>query len=146
MTGMRPTMLEPARSVTRHVGARRARLEDRPLLTGGGCYTDDIELPRMAHAAIIRSPVANGMVRRIRSDRLTTPVDLVLGPDEIAAATDWLRARLGNARLTGSGSAVFAQAADLQAAQAALADAPARWTCRATHSITNWFDNDQVRA
>ena len=88
MTGMRPTMLEPARSVTRHVGARRARLEDRPLLTGGGCYTDDIELPRMAHAAIIRSPVANGMVRRIRSDRLTTPVDLVLGPDEIAAATD----------------------------------------------------------
>ena len=85
---MRPTMLEPARSVTRHVGARRARLEDRPLLTGGGCYTDDIELPRMAHAAIIRSPVANGIVRRIRNDRLTTPVDLVLGPDEIAAATD----------------------------------------------------------
>ncbi|HOT81336.1 MAG TPA: molybdopterin-dependent oxidoreductase, partial [Microthrixaceae bacterium] len=74
--------------MTRHVGARRARLEDRPLLTGGGCYTDDIELPRMAHAAIIRSPVANGIVRRIRSDRLTTPVDLVLGPDEIAAATD----------------------------------------------------------
>ncbi|HWS27976.1 MAG TPA: 4-(cytidine 5'-diphospho)-2-C-methyl-D-erythritol kinase [Xanthomonadales bacterium] len=65
---------------------------------------------------------------------------------EIAAAADWLRARLGEAHLTGSGSAVFAQAAELQAAQAALAGAPAHWTCRAARSITNWFDNDQARA
>ena len=82
------TMLDPARSVARHVGVRAARLEDRPFVTGGGRYTDDIELPAMVHAAIIRSPVAHGIVRGIDSSGLTTPVDLVLGPDEIATTTD----------------------------------------------------------
>lgn len=62
---------------------------------------------------------------------------------EIAAAARWLQQRLGNARLTGSGSAVFAQAADLPSAQAALSGAPDRWICRAARTITNWFDNDQ---
>lgn len=62
---------------------------------------------------------------------------------EIADAADWLRQRLGHARLTGSGSAVFAQAPDFGSAQRALEGAPARWTCRAARSITNWFDNDQ---
>lgn len=73
------------------------------------------------------------------------PVALTRSP-EIAAAASWLLAHLGNARLTGSGSAVFALAPDFDAAQAALDDVPAHWTCRAARSITNWFDNDQGRA
>ena len=62
---------------------------------------------------------------------------------EIAAAAAWLRARLGHAQLTGSGSAVFAQAPDIEAAHAALVGVPEHWSCRAARSITNWFDNDQ---
>lgn len=59
---------------------------------------------------------------------------------EIAAAMSWLRGRLGAAHLTGSGSAVFAQAPDFDSAQAALEGLPAVWTGRAARSITNWFD------
>jgi 4-diphosphocytidyl-2-C-methyl-D-erythritol kinase len=65
---------------------------------------------------------------------------------EIGAALAWLGERLGAARLTGSGSAVFAPAPSPAAAQAALVGTPPAWTCRATRSITNWFDNDQARA
>jgi 4-diphosphocytidyl-2-C-methyl-D-erythritol kinase len=73
------------------------------------------------------------------------PVALAQSP-EIGVALAWLAERLGAARLTGSGSAVFAPAPSLDAAQAALAGAPRAWTCRATRSIMNWFDNDQARA
>lgn len=59
---------------------------------------------------------------------------------EIAAAMGWLRSRLGAAQLTGSGSAVFAEAPDSASAQAALEGLPALWTGRAVRSITNWFD------
>lgn len=46
---------------------------------------------------------------------------------EVAAALAWLGAR-GGARLTGSGSCVFAACTSAAAAHAALADLPERWT------------------
>jgi len=73
------------------------------------------------------------------------PVAQALAP-EVGAALAWLRERLGAARLTGSGSAVYAAAPSLAAAEGALTGVPASWTCRATRSITNWFDNDQSPA
>lgn len=48
----------------RLVGARVARTNDPKLLTGAGRYVDDIDLPGMAHATVLRSPVAHGRVTR----------------------------------------------------------------------------------
>ena len=47
-----------------HEGGPR-RLEDWDLLRGGGLYVDDIRLPGMLHAAILRSPVAHAALRRV---------------------------------------------------------------------------------
>lgn len=41
------------------------RTEDRRLLTGGGQFTDDIQLPNQAYAAFLRAPVAHAEIRAI---------------------------------------------------------------------------------
>ena len=41
------------------IGQPVRRFEDLRLITGGGRYTDDIVLPQMAHAFVLRSPVAH---------------------------------------------------------------------------------------
>jgi carbon-monoxide dehydrogenase large subunit len=50
---------------TRAFGVPVARKEDRRFLTGTGCYVDDIHLPDMLHAAILRSPHAHARIRAI---------------------------------------------------------------------------------
>ncbi len=50
---------------TRYVGARIPRNEDPSLLRGGGCFVDDLQLPGMAHAAVLRSPHAHARIERI---------------------------------------------------------------------------------
>jgi carbon-monoxide dehydrogenase large subunit len=67
------------------VGARVRRLNDPRLLRGEGRYVDDLHLAGMVHATVLRSPVAHGDVRSF--DATGTDALLVLGPDEIAAAT-----------------------------------------------------------
>jgi carbon-monoxide dehydrogenase large subunit len=47
------------------VGQPVRRHEDLRLVTGQGCYTDDIVLPRMTHAFVLRSPVAHARIKRI---------------------------------------------------------------------------------
>jgi carbon-monoxide dehydrogenase large subunit len=47
------------------VGQPVPRTEDPKLLRGEGRYTDDISLPGQAHAMILRSPHAHGMLRGI---------------------------------------------------------------------------------
>jgi carbon-monoxide dehydrogenase large subunit len=42
--------------VARLTGTSVRRVEDRRLLTGRGCFVDDVQLPRMLHAAFVRSP------------------------------------------------------------------------------------------
>lgn len=49
----------------RFVGQRVARSEDPRFLTGRGEYVDDITLPRMVHAAFVRSHVARGRITAI---------------------------------------------------------------------------------
>ena len=71
------------------VGARVRRVNDPRLLRGEGRYVDDVHLAGMVHATIVRSPVAHGDVRTF--DASGADALLVLGPDEIAAATDPLR-------------------------------------------------------
>jgi carbon-monoxide dehydrogenase large subunit len=49
----------------RALGRRIQRLEDPRLITGRGRFTDDIHLPGMLHAALVRSPVAHGLLRGV---------------------------------------------------------------------------------
>src|SRR5207245_7683131 len=50
---------------TRFVGARIPRNEDPALLRGQGLFVDDLQLPGMAHAAVLRSPHASARIERI---------------------------------------------------------------------------------
>src|ERR1700724_2116754 len=49
----------------KHFGARVARLEDKPLLTGQANFVSDIRLPGMLHACFVRSPHAHAKIRSI---------------------------------------------------------------------------------
>jgi carbon-monoxide dehydrogenase large subunit len=49
------------------VGQSVRRLEDPRLLQGLGRYSDDVSLPRQAHAVVLRSPHAHARIRRIRA-------------------------------------------------------------------------------
>jgi carbon-monoxide dehydrogenase large subunit len=49
----------------RMVGRSIKRREDPQLITGHGNYLDDIKLPGMAHAAILRSPYAHATIKSI---------------------------------------------------------------------------------
>lgn len=47
------------------VGSYIPRVEDYRLLSGTGCFVDDVHLPGMLHAAILRSPVAHGRLKSV---------------------------------------------------------------------------------
>ena len=47
------------------IGSRLPRLEDPALLTGRGCFVDDIALPGALHAAFVRSPHPHALIRGI---------------------------------------------------------------------------------
>lgn len=49
----------------KYIGKSVKRLEDKRFITGQGKYTDDIQLPNMAYAYILRSPYANATVSSI---------------------------------------------------------------------------------
>jgi carbon-monoxide dehydrogenase large subunit len=67
------------------VGARVRRINDPRLLRGDGRYVDDVHLAGMVHATVLRSTVAHADIRAF--DASGSGALLVLGPDEIAAAT-----------------------------------------------------------
>ena len=50
---------------TRYFGERIPRNEDPRLLTGQALYVDDVDLPRMLHAAFLRSPYAHARIQHI---------------------------------------------------------------------------------
>lgn len=50
------------------VGQRAGRKEDRTLLQGRGRYTDDLNLPNQAYAAVVRSDYAHGEIRSISTE------------------------------------------------------------------------------
>jgi carbon-monoxide dehydrogenase large subunit len=47
------------------VGRSVGRIEDRPLLTGAGCFVDDLALPGAAELAVLRSPQAHARIASI---------------------------------------------------------------------------------
>ena len=50
-------------------GSGIRRREDPRLMSGTGTFTDDIVLPNLAHAAILRSPYAHARITRIDTAR-----------------------------------------------------------------------------
>jgi len=48
-----------------YIGAAIPRREDARLLTGRGTFVDDLEMPGVVHAAMVRSPHAHARVRRV---------------------------------------------------------------------------------
>src|SRR5438105_1422094 len=49
------------------IGASVRRVEDAPLITGVGCYTEDIQLPGMLHMALLRSPYPHAKIISINT-------------------------------------------------------------------------------
>src|SRR5262245_9884347 len=45
-----------------HIGQRRKRIEDVPLLTGYGRYGSDLHFPDMVQLALVRSPHAHARI------------------------------------------------------------------------------------
>src|SRR5688572_27741564 len=56
-------MTQPAKSA--RIGEPVVRKEDLRLVTGAGCFSDDVNLPGQAYAVIVRSPHAHARVRGI---------------------------------------------------------------------------------
>src|SRR5580765_3764265 len=63
---------------TRYVGKPVKRVEDPRLVTGAARYLDDLELPGVAHVAILRSPYGHARIGAIRT-REASHVDGVVG-------------------------------------------------------------------
>ncbi len=73
-----------------YIGAPIRRREDRRFLTGRGQFVDDVKLPNMLHAAIVRSPHAHARILSIDTApaREMPGVVDVLTFDDIAAAVE----------------------------------------------------------
>ena len=76
--------------MTRLTGARVLRKEDPRLLTGAGSFVDDLRLPGMMHAHILRSDLPHARIDRFDTTEAAGRDDvvLVLGPGEVQALTD----------------------------------------------------------
>jgi aerobic carbon-monoxide dehydrogenase large subunit len=87
----------------RYTGASIKRSEDPRILTGAGRYVDDIKLPRMLHAAFVRSPLAHARVLSVdvSAARALPGVVAVLAGADLEAMTvpgpDPMAALLGGA-------------------------------------------------
>lgn len=58
-------MHDATSNTNRQVGLRVKRIEDPRLLTGRGCFIDDLSLPGMLEAAVLRSPLAHALILSI---------------------------------------------------------------------------------
>nr|WP_307724160.1 hypothetical protein [Pseudonocardia asaccharolytica] len=73
----------------KYTGRPMARTEDPRLLAGRGRYIDDVTVPRMLEAAVLRSPIAHGRILRVDASRareLPGVFDVLTGPDLAAVA------------------------------------------------------------
>ncbi len=70
--------------MTNYIGKSVKRVEDKRFITGQGNYTDDIKIPNMVHAYIVRSPYAHAHVKNIdTAEALKVPgvVSILTGAD-----------------------------------------------------------------
>src|SRR6266849_51919 len=74
------------RSAREGFGKPVLRKEDARLLVGGGCYSDDVNLPGQAYTCFVRSPHAHARIRRIdTAAALVTPgvIAVLTGEDAV---------------------------------------------------------------
>ncbi len=69
--------MSTTRTSSRVFGSGIKRREDPRLLTGTARYTDDMQLPGMLHAAIVRSPHGHARIRGIDTSRAKTAPGVV---------------------------------------------------------------------
>jgi CO/xanthine dehydrogenase Mo-binding subunit len=84
------TRLQEAGRKRKSIGRDINRVEDPRLLRGEGRFIDDIALPHMAHAAVVRSPHAHATITRIdtaAAEALPGVVRVVTGADVAEHAT-----------------------------------------------------------
>lgn len=70
--------------MSRYIGKSVKRLEDQRFITGQGKYTDDMQLPKMAYAFILRSPYANAAINSIDTSAakaMEGVIDVFIGSD-----------------------------------------------------------------
>lgn len=70
--------------MTNYIGKAVKRVEDKRFLTGKGRYTDDIVLPGMLYAYIVRSPYAHAKINNIdtsRAEKMDGVVKIYTGKD-----------------------------------------------------------------
>jgi len=67
------------------IGASIRRVEDPVLVTGKGCYVDDVQLPGMLYLALLRSPYPHAKIASIKTDaaRAMAGVEAVLTGTDI---------------------------------------------------------------
>jgi carbon-monoxide dehydrogenase large subunit len=59
------------------IGSDVRRKEDLRLITGTGCFSDDINLPGQAYAVMVRSPHAHARIRAIATDEARASKDVL---------------------------------------------------------------------
>jgi len=69
------------------IGQSLPRREDERILAGQTTYLDDIELPRLAHAAFVRSPHAHARVTAVRAPASAPGLLAVITADELRERT-----------------------------------------------------------
>src|SRR5262249_38847953 len=89
MSTQRPRTLSPRpprRSRIEMIGSRLPRLEDHALLTGRGCFVDDVTIADPLNAAFVRSPHPHALIRAVHADaaRVLPGVFAVFTLDDIA--------------------------------------------------------------
>ena len=85
-----------ATTVLPAVGRSVRRLEDARRVRGEGTYVDDVHVPDMLHATVVRSPMAHARVRGLdaSSARSVPGVEAVLGASELGEALRPIPVRL----------------------------------------------------
>src|ERR1700730_9656571 len=68
------------------IGQAVRRREDLRLVTGRGCYIDDLSLPGQVHAAVVRSPHAHAIIRSVDK----TAALALQGVIAVLTGKDWL--------------------------------------------------------
>jgi len=74
-------------NMTSGIGQPVRRKEDFRLLTGRGSFADDVRLPELAHAVIVRSPHAHAHIASVdKAVALTSPgvLAVLIGQDYVA--------------------------------------------------------------
>jgi len=110
------TLIEKISSQKFGVGQSVSRKEDPILVQGQGCYTDDIEAEGQAFAVFLRSPIAHGRIKELRTNAaLAHPAVLA-----VYTADDLVRAGYGEPRCSlplknADGTALFAPPRPLMA-------------------------------